>query len=69
VYSVHRRKKAPDNQQELKNHTKNSTRFFLFNGAPQGAFSGTGYTLGWQGILPPVASMKIVFYHRDTFDA
>jgi hypothetical protein len=25
--------------------------------------------LGWQGILPPVASMKIVFYHRDTFDA
>jgi len=61
VYSVHRRKKAPNHQQELKNHTKNSTKLFLFNGAPQGAFLGTGYSLGWQGIQPPVAAMTIVF--------
>jgi len=45
----------------LKNHTKNSTKLFLFNGAPQGAFLGTGYTLGWQGIQPPVAAMTIIF--------
>jgi hypothetical protein len=32
VYSVHRRKKAPNHQQKLKNHTKSGTRLFLFNG-------------------------------------
>jgi hypothetical protein len=26
---------------------------------PQGPFSGTCYTLGWQGIQPPVAAMTV----------
>jgi hypothetical protein len=59
-YSVHREKNAPDYRQESQNLVKNSTRLFLFNGAPQGAFFGTCYTLGWQGIQPPVAAMTIV---------
>jgi len=59
VYSVHCRKEAQDYRQKHKIPLKNITRLFILNGAPQVVFSGTGYTLGWQGIHPPIAAMTI----------
>ena len=51
--------RTPDYRQKHKIPLKNFTRLFILNGAPQVVFSGTGYTLGWQGIHPPIAAMTI----------
>jgi hypothetical protein len=53
-------KKGSDYQQDWQNTQNNSTKLFLFNGAPQRGFFSTCYTLIWQGIQPPVAAMTIV---------